>query len=107
MSDTAAFIALVAAALGTYAFRGGLILLLADRTLPATVERALQNVGPAVLTALTINLAVSGEGGGSIDIDAAEFVALIAAGVVAVWRKNLMYTLLAGMTALLVADALI
>ena len=107
MSNTAALIALVAAALGTYAFRGGLILLLADRTLPAGIERALQNVGPAVLAALTINLAVSGEGGGMIDVDAAEVVALIVASGVAIWRKNLMYTLIAGMVALLVADAFV
>ena len=46
MSTGAALLVLAAAALGTYVARSSLILLLADRSLPVGVERALANVGP-------------------------------------------------------------
>jgi len=80
VSTTAALVALACGALGTYFARSSLILLLADRSLPASVERALQNVGPAVLAALTINLAVGSEGLGGVEF--AELAALVVAGVV-------------------------
>jgi branched-subunit amino acid transport protein len=103
MSTTAALVALACGALGTYFARSGLILLLADRELPAQIERALQNVGPAVLAALTINLAVGSEGLGGVQF--AEVAALVVAGVVAVWRKDLIWTFVAGMATLLVVGA--
>ena len=105
MSHSAAAIVLLACAVGTYAFRGGVMLLLADRTIPPILECSLQNVGPAVLAALTINLAVSGGGGSGVDIVAIEVAALVVACVVAVWRKNLLWTLAAGMVALWVLAA--
>ncbi len=98
MSTGAALVALFAAALGTYVARSSLILLLADRTLPAQVERALANVGPAVLAALTVNLAVGSDGIGSVEF--AEVAALGVACVVAVWRSNLIWTFAAGMATL-------
>jgi branched-subunit amino acid transport protein len=102
VSHRAALLVLVAAALGTYAFRAGLILLLADRSLPVVVERALQNVGPAVLAALTVNLAVGGDGGTSVDIDLIELASLGIAAIVGLRTKNLVFMLIAGMAALLV-----
>jgi branched-subunit amino acid transport protein len=105
MSHAAAALVLIVCAVGTYLFRGGVILLFADRTFPPVVERALQNVGPAVLAALTVNLAVSG-GGSGVEVVPAEVAALFVAGVVAVWRKNLLWTLAAGMVALWVLTAL-
>lgn len=104
MSTIAAMVALACAAAGTYFARSGLILALADRALPASVERALQNVGPAVLAALTINLAVGSDGLGGVQF--AEVAALVVAGVVAVWRKNLIWTFVAGMVTLWVLTAL-
>ena len=104
MSTTAALVALACGAIGTYFARSGLILLLADRSLPASLERALQNVGPAVLAALTINLAVGEDGLGGMEF--AEAAALIAAGGVAVWRRNLIWTFVAGMATLWVLSAL-
>ena len=98
MSLAAALVALACAALGTYLARSGLVLLLADRTLPASVERALQNVGPAVLAALTINLALGTDGLGGVEF--AEVAALVVAAAVAVWRKNLLWTFVAGMATL-------
>ncbi|MGA9278326.1 AzlD domain-containing protein [Ilumatobacter sp.] len=104
MSSTAALIALACGALGTYFARSGLILILADRTLPSSVERALQNVGPAVLAALTVNLAVGSDGLGGVEF--AEFAALVVAGGVAYWRKNLIWTFVAGMATLWILGAI-
>ena len=104
MTTRAALLVVAITAIGTYAMRGGLILLLADRTLPDPVERALRYVGPAVLAALTVSLAMGGEGGTSLDVP--ETIAIAAACLVA-WRtKNLLWTLLAGMTTLLVLSQL-
>ena len=106
MSTQAALFVLAVSAVGTYAMRGGLILLLADRTLPDHVERGLRYVGPAVLAALTVSLAAGGGGEGS-SLDAAEIVATFAACATA-WRtKNLLWTLLVGMTTLIALTALI
>ncbi len=104
MSTGAALLVLAAAALGTYFARSSLILLLADRTLPVGIERALTNVGPAVLAALTINLAVGSDGLGSIEF--AEAAAIVVATLVAVWRRNLIWTFVAGMVTLWVLAAL-
>ena len=106
MSNGAAALVLAVGALGTYLFRSSVILLFGDRRFPPTIERALQNVGPAVLAALTVNLAVSGGGGSSLEIIGAEIAALAIACGVAVWRKNLLWTLAAGMAALLILSAL-
>lgn len=97
-------IAIVAiVAVMTYVMRAGVIVALADRPIPVPVERALRNVGPAVLVALAMNLAAGGEGGPSLDV--AEAAALLVTGVVAVWRRNLIWTLLAGMTTLWILTA--
>jgi len=98
MSTGPALLVLAAAALGTYFARSSLILLLAERTLPVTIERALANVGPAVLAALTINLAIGSDGIGSIE--GAEAAAIVVAAAVTVWRRNLILTFAAGMVTL-------
>jgi branched-subunit amino acid transport protein len=59
MSTAAAISAVVAVGLVTYASRAGLIVFLADRPVPAEATRALRYVGPAVLSALTVNLIAS------------------------------------------------
>lgn len=103
MSIGAALLVLAAATLGTYFARSSLILLLADRDLPAGIERALANVGPAVLAALTINLAVGNDGLGSMEV--AEAAAVVVAAIVAAWRRNLIWTFVAGMTTLWILSA--
>ena len=103
MSTGAALLVLAAASLGTYFARSSLVLLLADRTLPVGVERALTNVGPAVLAALTVNLAVGDDGLGGVEF--AEAAAIVVAAAVAVWRRNLIWTFVGGMVALLVLTA--
>lgn len=82
----------------TYAMRACVIVALAGRSIPLPIERALRNVGPAVLAALAINLAAGGEGGPHLEVEVA--VALAVAGVVAWWRRSVIWSLAAGMVAL-------
>jgi branched-subunit amino acid transport protein len=104
MSAWEALTIVLIVALMTYVMRAGVIVALAGRTIPVPVERSLRYVGPAVLAALAINLAAGGEDGPSLEL--AEAVALIVAGGVAAWRRNLIWTLLAGMATLWVWSAL-
>jgi branched-subunit amino acid transport protein len=98
MSALAAASAVLAVGVITYASRAGLIVFLADRPLPANITRALRYVGPAVLSALTVNLIAGGQG-----IDGVEFVevaAIAAAIVVAAVARNLIASLAVGMATL-------
>jgi branched-subunit amino acid transport protein len=98
MNALAATSAVLAVGVITYASRAGLIVFLADRPLPTNVTRALRYVGPAVLSALTVNLIAGGQG-----IEGVEFVevaALAAAIVVAVVARNLIASLAVGMATL-------
>ena len=87
----------------TYAMRACVIVALAGRTIPVPVERALRNVGPAVLAALAINLAAGGDGGPHLAPEVA--AALVAGGVVAWWRQSVIWSLSAGMVVLWLAAA--
>ena len=104
MSTGTALFVVAACALVTYVARAGLIIALADRKLPGVVERALQNVAPAVLAALAVNLAVGPEGIGDVEI--AEVGALLVAALVALKRSNLIWTFVAGMSTLWILSAL-
>lgn len=98
MSVAAAMSAVLAVGAITYVSRAGLIVFLADRALPPNVTRALRYVGPAVLSALTVNLIAGGEGTGGID--AVEVVAIVVAIVVAALSRHLIVSLGAGMLTL-------
>jgi branched-subunit amino acid transport protein len=98
MSAFAAITAVLSVGLITYGSRAGLIVFLADRPLPANISRALRYVGPAVLSALTVNLIAGGEG-----IDGVEWIEVAAIGVaigVAAIVRNLIAALGAGMVTL-------
>jgi len=98
MSAVAAIAAVLSVGMITYASRAGLIVFLADRPLPADITRALRYVGPAVLSALAINLVAGGKG-----IDGVELVEVAAIGVAVVVTaitRNLIAALAAGMTVL-------
>jgi len=98
MSAFAAVTAVLSVGMITYASRAGLIIFLADRPLPPNITRALRYVGPAVLSALTVNLLAGGQG-----IDGVEFVEVAAVGVaiaVAALARNLIAALAAGMATL-------
>ena len=98
MSTWAALSAVAAVALITYASRAGLILFLADRPLPTHITRALRYVGPAVLSALAVNLVAGGQGVSGVDAN--EVAAVGACIVVAVVTRNLIVALAAGMVTL-------
>lgn len=98
MSTFAAISAVLTVGMITYGSRAGLIVFLADRPLPANLTRALRYVGPAVLSALTVNLIAGGQG-----IDGVELVevgAIVAAVVVAAIVRNLVASLAVGMATL-------
>ncbi|MDX2381749.1 MAG: AzlD domain-containing protein [Acidimicrobiia bacterium] len=105
MSTTAALAAVLVVGLLTYSARAVPILFLADRALPAPLERALRYVGPAVLSALVITLVAGGDG--RTGVDGAEWIALAVAVVVAAATRNLIITLVVGMAALWIADGLL
>ncbi len=101
MSAWSAILIVLMVGVMTYSMRAVVIVAMANRTIAPSVERALRSVGPAVLAALAINLAAGGEGGPNLEV--AEAIALVVAGGVAWWRKNLILTLLAGMATLWLA----
>lgn len=98
MTATAALSAVLVVGMITYASRAGLILFLAERPLPSPLVRALRYVGPAVLSALTINLVAGGEGASGVEF--AEVAAVSVGALVAFLRKNLIASLTAGMLTL-------
>lgn len=104
MSTSAAVVIVVVVGAITYSMRAAIVVALANRTIPAPLERALAYVGPAVLAALAINLAAGGEGGPHLEL--AEAASLVVAALVAWWRKNLIVTLVAGMATLWVVGAI-
>ncbi len=82
--------------IGTYLSRTAFILILGNRTIPERAERALRNVGPAVLAGLVASLLVGDRGLEGL-APSPELVGLVAASLVA-WRtKNMTWTLVAGM----------
>lgn len=90
-----AFLAVLAVGVGTYLSRSIFILALADRTIPPRVIRALEFVGPAVLSALVVALMV--DDSGTVTIGVPEAAALSAGGL-AGWKwRNLIYVVAAGM----------
>jgi branched-subunit amino acid transport protein len=105
VSTFAAVAAVLAVGLITYGSRAGLIVFLADRPLPAEITRALRYVGPAVLSALTVNLLAGGEGVGGVEL--AEVAAIAVCVFVAWWRRDLIASLAAGMLTLWVVLALV
>lgn len=89
------FLAILIVGIGTYVFRAAFIVGLAGREMSPRFIRALEFVGPAVLSALVVALLVGGSGGG--EVGTPEVAGLVVGGVVG-WRsRNLVYTVLAGM----------
>jgi branched-subunit amino acid transport protein len=98
VSSAAAIAAIGVIGVITYASRAGLIVFLADRQLPFEVARALRYVGPAVLSALTVNLLAGGRGASGVS--AQELAAVGVGAAAAVASKNLVVSLAAGMATL-------
>jgi len=98
VTSTAALSAVIVVGLITYSSRAGLILFLAERPLPQDLVRALRYVGPAVLSALTVNLVAGGEGVSGVEV--AEIAAVSVGALVAILKRNLIASLVAGMLTL-------
>lgn len=98
-------VAVVVVGVGTYATRASFIILLADRTLPPLLQRAVRNVGPAVLAALVASLLVGEEGITGL-APSVELASLAAASLVAWRRKNVIAGLAMGMAVLWIGLAL-
>ena len=103
MSTSAAVIAVLTVAISTYLMRASLFVLLSGVTIPAAVDRALRYVGPATLAALAMNLAFGGERG--VHVDWVELVALLVAGAITLWRRQLVLSMVVAMIALWVLTA--
>lgn len=98
-------LAVIVVGVGTYATRSSFILLLANRTLPPLLQRAVRNVGPAVLAALVATLLV-GERGVAGLAPSIELLALTLA-CLASWRtKSVIPGLVVGMAALWIGISL-
>lgn len=104
MSTTGALAIVVMVGAMTYLMRASLIVSLAGRPVPVVVERALRQVGPAVLAALAVNLAAGGAGGPHLEL--AEAAALVVGAGVAWRRRNMIWALSAGLVVLWVVTAL-
>ncbi len=89
-------------AIATMATRIPVLLALSRRTLPEGVERALRYVPPAVLSAIILPIVVLREG----ELNLVANNAMLPASLIAIlisWRtKNLLLTIVVGMTAFLV-----
>lgn len=95
---------IVIVGIGSYLFRSIFILAFADSTPPDWVSRALRNVGPAVLSALVATDLFSPD---APAVTLAEWVGLVAAGLVA-WRtRNLIASVVVGMVARAVMAAML
>lgn len=94
-----ALLVFAVAGIGTYAARSAFVLAVGDRTLPPIVERALGNVGPAVLAALTASL-VFDDGVGPFVTNVPHLAAALVAVYVA-WRtRNFLWTFGVGLAVL-------
>ena len=101
------WLTVVIAGVGTYLIRASFVLALRDAEVPALLQKALRYVPPAVLAALSIPPAGAPAGQLGIIPPAPEFLAAIAAAVVA-WRtKNLAATIVVGIPVLIALEALI
>ena len=98
MGTGAALVAVLVVAASTYLMRASLIVLLAGVTIPPSVERALRYVGPATLAALAMNLAFGGEDG--LHVHWIELVALVVAGLMTLWRRQLVLSMVVAMITL-------
>lgn len=82
-----AWLTFALAGLGTYLSRSLFIILVGDRPLPPRAVRALRNIGPAVLAALTASLLTSGR---LVEFatSPAEVAGVVAGVAVGVWRRS-------------------
>jgi branched-subunit amino acid transport protein len=101
-----AWLTIVIAGLLTYAMRLSFVLLFGRMAVPQGLKRALRFVPPAVLTAIILPELLLPEGSFDLSLGNTRLLAGIIAALV-VWRtRSVVVTILAGMAALLILQAL-
>lgn len=91
-----AFLAIVVVGVSTYATRAVFIVGLAQRSIPPSAVRALEQVGPATLAALIVAMLTSD---GQLQVGVPEAGGLAAAALVGLRWRNLIALFAAGMAA--------
>lgn len=89
-----AWVVFTVAGLGTYLSRSFFILIVGDRVLSSRAERALRNIGPAVLAALTASLLTT-DGLVEFVTSVPEVAAVVAALAAGLWRRTFVAAFLA------------
>ncbi len=105
MTLNSAILLLTGVSIATYFTRAGMILTLADRSIPEPIMRALRYVGPAVLAALVVTL-VADPDQVNYGVELAEVAGLAAAVATAFKTRNLILTLTLGLIVFWVVRAL-
>jgi branched-subunit amino acid transport protein len=90
----------------TFGMRFSFVWLLGRLEVPETMRRALHYVPPAVLSAIVFPELFLREGSLDLSPGNARLIAGLVAILVAAWTKNNLLTILAGMAALLIFQAL-
>jgi branched-subunit amino acid transport protein len=104
---TTLWLAMILIGLATYGTRLSFILLFGTKEVPPGVKRALRFVPASVLTAIVFPEVLAHDGHVALTLGNARLLAAILAGLIA-WRtKNVFLTILAGMAALLILQALL
>ena len=89
-----AWIAFGVAGVGTYLLRGLFVFVVGNRPLPPGVQRALRNIGPAVLAALTASLLTSSRLCEFVT-NLPEVLGVVAGVVVGMWRRSVGWSFVA------------
>ncbi len=105
MTLISAILLLAGVSIATYFTRAGMILTLADRSIPEPIMRALRHVGPAVLAALVVTLVADPEQV-NYGVELPEVAGILAAVTTAFRTKNLIPTLALGLIVFWVVRAL-
>ena len=100
-----AWMVILAGGLLTYATRLSFIVLLGRVAIPGWLQRLLRFVPPAVLSAIIFPELFLSQGHLALTWENFRLVAGLAAVLVALWKRNTLLTILAGMLVLLILEA--
>lgn len=100
MSNGLIWLMIICMGLVTYLERGSFILFLGNRKFPARIEKSLRLVPPAVLAALVTPAFLFREDTIDFSLGNHRLIAGIVAALAAWWSKNVVATILVGMTSL-------
>ena len=107
MTPTAELILVLGMAAVTFGIRYVLIALSGRLALSPGLTQALRFVPPTVLTAIVVPAVLFPDGSLWVGLDNARLVGAIATILVAVWQKNLLLTIVVGMSFFLTYQALL